>query len=62
MKTTTLTPIQKKALALMNERNLGAVNVRGEWVWPCDIRGNGLGISDEQAIAQAVIEILEARK
>ena len=38
-----MTDIQKKALKIMRDKNVGAVLIDGQWFWPEDIRSdNGL--------------------
>ena len=34
----TMTQEQKRALQFMEEKNIGAIWVNGQWVWPEDIR------------------------
>ena len=59
-----MTDIQKQALRLMEEQNIGCLLVKGfGWVWPTNIRNDGDRFGEERAVeaARGVIRQLEPR-
>lgn len=64
MEDTNMTAIQRRALALMAEENIGCLIVQGfGWVWPTHVR-NDYGLFGEENAIQAaglIVEKLEAK-
>jgi hypothetical protein len=57
-----MTEIQKQALRLMDEQNVGCLLVKGfGWVWPTNLRNDGGRFGEERAIeaAHGVVRQLE---